>query len=183
MRETFKSDETKYCSETIKIDKCRKNVFYRNYSNVENRLNKNKNINININNISDYNLKTEKNYNKIKKINEKTNSFYGKNKKKSFINKFNSINPNKTDKFVTYTYRSQHNLINNFENKNNFVNKNNNKSRIDLNKKTFHLIKSRSTNQNEKYPKIMKQNKQKSIINNKKNDNKKNFDDDSCILF
>ena len=183
MKETFKSDETKYCSKTIKIDKCRKNVFYRNYSNVENRLNKNKNINININNISDYNLKTEKNYNKIKKINEKTNSFYVKNKKKSFINKFNSINPNKTDKFVTYTYRSQHNLINNFDNKNNFVNKNNNKSRIDLNKKTFHLIKSRSTNQNEKYPKIMKQNKQKSIINNKKNDNKKNFDDDSCILF
>ena len=83
-----------------------------------------------------------------------------------------------TDKFVTYAYRSQHNLIDNFDNKNIFVNKNNNKSRIDLNKKAFHLIKSRSTYQNEKYPKIMKQNKQKSIINNKKN-----FDDDSCILF
>ena len=174
MKETFQNDETKYCSKTIKIDKCRKNIFYRNYSNVENRLNKN----ININNISNYNLKTEKNYNKIKKINEKSNSFYGKNKKKSFINKYNNINPNMTDKFVTYAYRSQHNLIDNFDNKNIFVNKNNNKSRIDLNKKAFHLIKSRSTYQNEKYPKIMKQNKQKSIINNKKN-----FDDDSCILF
>ena len=173
MKETFPNDETKYHSKTIKIDKYRKDDFYRNYSNVENRLNKN------LNNIRNYNLKTEINNKIIKKRNENDNSLYRKNEKNTFINKYNNKNSNMNDKFVTYTYRSKHNLINKFDNKNNFVNKNNNKSRIDLSNKTFHLIKSKSTNQNEKYPKITKQN---SMIY-KKIDKKKNIDEDSCMLF
>ena len=170
MKENFQNVESKYHSKTIKIDKYRKDDFYRNYSNVENRQNKN------LTNIRNYNLKTEINNKIIKKSNENTNSLYVNNEKKSFINKNNKINLNKNDKFVTYTYRSKHNLIKKFDNKNN------NKSRIDLSNKTFHLIKSKSTNQNEKYPKTMKQNKQNSMIY-KKIDKMKNIDEDICVLF
>ena len=170
MKENFQNVESKYRSNTVKIDKYRKDDFYRNYSNVENRLNKN------LTNIRNYNLKTEINNKKLKKRNENTNSLYGKNEKKSFINKNNSINIHKNDKFVICTYRSKHNLIKKFDNKNN------NKSKIDLSNRTFHLIKSKSTNQNEKYPKTLRQNKQNSLIY-KKIDKKKNTDEDSCVLF
>jgi hypothetical protein len=61
MKENFQNVESKYRSNTVKIDKYRKDDFYRNYSNVENRLNKN------LTNIRNYNLKTEINNKIIKK--------------------------------------------------------------------------------------------------------------------